>query len=206
MQQYRPAEGRSRLALLAFCVWALTALAVVVAETARLHILDVIRSGVPVSVNDTMFSDGFVGATAWLEISAYAAAAVAFLLWLRRVVENNRALGAPAWTRTHAATAAAALGLFVLSGAVRYAAALTGQPQNPIAGLTDSSFFEVGSIVLAGVSAVCAVTLLVVVTRRQSHFALGASAARYAPPAPPPLADPAAVPAHLQLPAWPGEL
>jgi hypothetical protein len=207
MQHYCPADTRARSALLAMCVWALAALAVVVAEMGRLTILNNISTGIPVSVHDTMLSDNFVTATAWAEVAAFVLTAAAFLIWLHRIAQNNRVLGLLG-TSYPTMFAAASLVLFVLSGSVRYAAALTNQPVNPVAGLINSSMFEVGSIVLAGVAAVLAVILIVEVTRRQSARAASVraeiGAASYAP-SPPPLALPVASPANLQIPVSPGE-
>jgi hypothetical protein len=203
MVQYRAADRRARSALLAFCLWAVAALVVVVAEMGRLSILGTISMGDTVSLHDTILNDNLVSAAAWVEIAAFIVTAFAFLAWLKRIAENNRALGVLG--RTYASgLALGSLALFILSGVVRYAAALTNQPVNPVGGLIDSSIYEVVSLVLAGVAAVFSVLMIVQLTGGQAARVASLRAALRGQ-SPPEVALPVSPPANLQLPARPGE-
>ena len=206
MQHYHPADRRARSALFALCAWAVAALGLVVAEMGRLGILNRIATGAAVSVHDTILSDNLVTAAAWAEAAAFIVTAAAFLAWLHRITENDHALGVFG-ARSSTALAAASLVLFMLSGAVRYAAALVYEPVNPVNGLVSSSIFEVGSIVLAGIAAALAVIMIVELTRRQTaraEFARASSTSIV--PSPPPVALAGAAHANLHLPVSPGEV
>ena len=69
----------------------------------RLHLVNDIFAGTPFALSDLQASDGAVAFALWLVIGADLVVAVAFLMWLQRVVRNNVSLGAedlqfsPAW-------------------------------------------------------------------------------------------------------------
>lgn len=91
---YRPARPRARLAVGGLALWAVAAVLLIGAMATRLSIVGNALAGIPVSDADAVASDNFVRAAAWLTVGAYVVAAVVFLMWLHRIVANNRALGA----------------------------------------------------------------------------------------------------------------
>src|SRR5947209_7589599 len=92
--RFRSAGRLSQLVLGALCVWALAALLSFVAELGRLDIVDAISAGNTVPLADAAQSDRFVQVAAAVEVAAFVVTAIVFLLWLHRIVDNNRVLGA----------------------------------------------------------------------------------------------------------------
>jgi hypothetical protein len=82
------------MALIGLVIAGLAELVSLGAFTGRLDIVNRISDGQGVVIADAVHSDDTVRAAAFLQLGASALCAVFFLVWLHRVVANNRALGA----------------------------------------------------------------------------------------------------------------
>lgn len=93
--RFASAVGRARVTVALLAGWALLAIAEVVALLGRIHIASDILAGntgglTPTDIDN---SDNLVASTVYAELALYVLAAVAFLVWLHRVVSNSHGLG-----------------------------------------------------------------------------------------------------------------
>jgi hypothetical protein len=89
---YRTASGRARVTRALFIVYLLVAVAELVAFVSRIILLNNIESGAAVSYDDAAFSDNFVRLAVYAELGMLVLLAIAFLMWLHRIVANNWSL------------------------------------------------------------------------------------------------------------------
>jgi hypothetical protein len=89
---YRTASGRSRVTRALFIVYLVVAAVELVAFVSRIILLNNIQSGAAVSYADATFSDSFVRLTFYAELGMLILLAIAFLMWLHRIVANNWSL------------------------------------------------------------------------------------------------------------------
>lgn len=91
---YRPARTRSRLAASLLGLWVLSAVLLFAAELDRLTLANHLLNFDFVTPDVVRASDSFVATTVVLEFVVYILSGIVFLMWLHRIVANNRALGA----------------------------------------------------------------------------------------------------------------
>ncbi|MBJ7608336.1 MAG: DUF4328 domain-containing protein [Candidatus Dormibacteraeota bacterium] len=91
---YRPTRTRSLVAASALGLWVLSAVLFLVAQLSRLSLANRILSGDLPTQADANASDTFVQNSFLFEVAVYILSGIVFLMWLHRIVANNRALGA----------------------------------------------------------------------------------------------------------------
>lgn len=92
-EYYVPARGRARFVAGAFAAWLLVTVLAIIALYGRITLVNNVLNQVTVSPADLNGSDSFVRISSWLTIAAYLLTAIAFLVWLSRIVKNNFDLG-----------------------------------------------------------------------------------------------------------------
>jgi hypothetical protein len=91
--RYRRASGRARVTRALFIVYLLVGAAELLAWVSRIIVVTDIQNGGPVSYDNAAFSDSFVRWTTYASLAMVVPLAVAFLMWLHRIVANNWSLG-----------------------------------------------------------------------------------------------------------------
>ena len=86
--------GRARAAVIAFCCMLVTDLAAIVHAVVFLGLLEQLNQGVDVSEETFLASDTIYGGIGILQLLAYLATVVTFLMWFHRAHRNLPALGA----------------------------------------------------------------------------------------------------------------
>ncbi len=95
LSRFNTATARARVAVAALVVWVVVAIVLMVALVSRIQLINDLVAGNTgnLSLSDVQANDTFVRTAAWSEVGAYVLSAIAFLVWLHRVVANNFALG-----------------------------------------------------------------------------------------------------------------
>ncbi len=92
-QQYRPAKSRANWATFFLAVFGLIAIASIISTIAEIGLLQRINSGEFVSDAEAVSNDNRQRAIGLLYSTAFVAAAIAFLVWIRRASDNLARLG-----------------------------------------------------------------------------------------------------------------
>ena len=91
---YRPASTRARWATVLLIAWIVSAVLMAGADGTRISVANGFLTGASASLSDAQSSDDLVRLATWTHLAAYVLVAIAFLMWLHRVVANSWALGA----------------------------------------------------------------------------------------------------------------
>lgn len=104
--EIRPISGRATAAIAGLVLAGAAELFVFLAHVDRLGLVNRVLGGEAVTPTEAVDSDDLVRTAAWCELAAIVVCAVTFLMWLHRVVRNNRLLS----TRSARFSPAAAVG------------------------------------------------------------------------------------------------